>query len=186
MPRRVYTYPAGMGWHALNLITTIGSFILALGVLLLVINIVASLRRGALAGANPWDAPTLEWSVPSPPPAYNFAVIPRVASRHPLWEDRLQESTGRSSITRGMVLDEGRETIATTPLDGEADLILKMPGDSFAPFLLSLAMAAGFVGLLLHAWWLAGAGSLLTMVAILAWLWPERGLGQIAAAARHG
>ena len=94
MPRRVYTYPAGMGWDTLNLITTIGSFVFALGVLLFFVNVSKSRRSGAPAGANPWDAPTLEWAVPSPPPPYNFAVIPTVASRHPLWEDRLDESEG--------------------------------------------------------------------------------------------
>ena len=83
MPRRVYTYPAGMGWSTLNMLTSIGAFVFAFGVLLLVVNIVRSLRRGRLAGANPWDAATLEWSVPSPPPPYNFAVIPQVASRLP-------------------------------------------------------------------------------------------------------
>ena len=64
MPRRIYTYPAGMGWSTLNTITSIGAFVFAFGLLLLVINIIQSLRRGRLAGANPWDAATLEWSVP--------------------------------------------------------------------------------------------------------------------------
>ena len=80
-----------MGWDTLNMITTLGAFLFALGVLLFLINVCVSLRRGAAAGPNPWDAPTLEWSMPSPPPPYNFAVIPTVASRHPLWEDRLDE-----------------------------------------------------------------------------------------------
>ena len=102
-----------------------------------------------IAGPNPWDAPTLEWATSSPPPPYNFAVIPVVASRHPLWEDRLDEGTGRSSVERGLVLDHGKETIATTVLDAEPDVILKMPDDSAWPFLVTLAMTAGFVGLLL-------------------------------------
>ncbi|MBV8911027.1 MAG: cbb3-type cytochrome c oxidase subunit I, partial [Gammaproteobacteria bacterium] len=94
MPRRVYTYAPGMGWSVLNLITTIGAFVLALGLLLLLVNVVRSLRRGAIAGANPWDGASLEWSVPSPPPPYNFSVIPIVASRHPLWEGRIEEPGG--------------------------------------------------------------------------------------------
>jgi cytochrome c oxidase subunit I+III len=180
MPRRIYTYPDGMGWDILNLITTIGAFLFAIGVLLLLINVARSLRGGKLAGANPWDAATLEWSVPSPPPPYNFAVIPHVVSRHPLWEDRLQETDQRSSVAQGMLLAEGRETIATTPFDGQPDLILKMPGDSYAPFLLTVALTIGFVALLLHLWWVAVASAVLTIVAILVWLWPERRLGQIA------
>jgi heme/copper-type cytochrome/quinol oxidase subunit 1 len=59
MPRRVYTYADGMGWDTLNLITTIGSFVLAVGVLLFVINVLKSLKSGAPAGPNPWDAPGL-------------------------------------------------------------------------------------------------------------------------------
>ena len=91
MPRRIYTYPANVGWSAVNLITSIGSLAFAVGILLLLLNIAVSLRRGARAGANPWHAPTLEWSTPSPPPQYNFVVIPTIASRHPLWEEQLGE-----------------------------------------------------------------------------------------------
>ncbi len=85
MPRRVYTYPAHMGWDTLNMVTSIGAFVFAIGILLTSINVVVSLRFGRIAGPNPWDAPTLEWSMSSPPPPYNFAVLPTVASRHPLW-----------------------------------------------------------------------------------------------------
>ncbi|MDP9128601.1 MAG: cytochrome c oxidase subunit I, partial [Pseudomonadota bacterium] len=98
MPRRVYTYPEGMGWDWLNMISSIGSFLFAIGILLLLVNIVKGLRSGPPAGPNPWDASTLEWSVPSPPKPYNFIVIPHVASRHPLWEDRLNEVEARSSL----------------------------------------------------------------------------------------
>jgi cytochrome c oxidase subunit I len=180
MPRRIYTYPAGIGWSTLNMITSIGAFVFATGILLTLINVLASLRQGKPAGANPWDAATLEWAVPSPPPPYNFAVIPIVASRHPLWESRLQESQGESSIDRGLVLDHERETVATTPLDAEPDAILKMPFDSPAPFVLTLGATSFFVGLLLHNhfWPLALTGALVSAAAILIWLWPERQLGQ--------
>ncbi|MEJ0047868.1 MAG: hypothetical protein WDN04_18415 [Rhodospirillales bacterium] len=105
LPRRIYTFPDHMGWNILNLVSTVGAFVLAAGVLLLLVNVIQSLRSGRLAGANPWDGATLEWSVPSPPPSYNFAVIPTVVSRHPLWEDRLQESADRSTAIEGMLLD---------------------------------------------------------------------------------
>jgi cytochrome c oxidase subunit 1/cytochrome c oxidase subunit I+III len=182
MPRRVYTYPAGIGWDRLNLITSLGSLLFAIGVLLLLINVVVSRRRGRIAGPNPWDAPTLEWATPSPPPAYNFPVIPTVASRHPLWEDRLQESPDRSVIGTGMVLDHGRETAGVTPVDAEPDVILKMPGDSLAPVLLALALAALFSGLLASLWWLAGLAAVCGFAVMVAWLWPERALGQTGAA----
>jgi cytochrome c oxidase subunit I len=182
MPRRIYTYPDGMGWNTLNMITTVGGFLFGIGVLLLLVNVAISLRRGRMAGANPWDAPTLEWATSSPPPPYNFAVIPSVASRHPLWESRLQESVGESLTEEGLVLDRGRETIGTTPLDGEPDIILKMPGDSYAPLILTLGLTVGFVGLLVHLWWLAVAAGLVTIAAMVLWLWPERALGQVASA----
>ncbi len=183
MPRRIYTYPEGVGWTSLNLITTIGSFVLAAGIALTFYNVIRSLRVGEVAGPNPWDGATLEWATSSPPPPYNFAVIPVVASRHPLWEDRLEEGTGRSSIDRGIVLDHGKETVATTFLDAEPDAILELPGDDPWPFLVTLAMTAGFAGLLLQWWWLSGFAALLTFVGILAWLWPRRYTGE---ATDHG
>jgi len=178
MPRRIYTYAPHMGWTTVNILTSVGSFVFAAGILLFLVNILVSLKRGVPATSNPWDAPTLEWAVPSPPPAYNFAVIPFVASRHPLWEDRLGEGTGRSSLEQGYLLMEGRETIGTTPLDATPDIILKMPDDSYAPFFLGLFSALVFAGLLLH--WrdftllMAAACSLSLMV----WMWPRNALVQ--------
>ena len=187
MPRRVYTYSEGMGWDWLNLITTLGSFMFAIGVLLFVVNVVKSYRNGRAAGNNPWDAPTLEWATTSPPPPYNFVVIPTVASRHPLWEGRLGEGTGeqeRSSVNAGLVLDHGRETVGTTPLDAQPNIILKMPTDSFAPFILSLTATTIFVGLAFNIWWLVIVGVLATGADIVGWLWPERSLGETAEPAR--
>jgi cytochrome c oxidase subunit I len=176
MPRRVYTYGPGMGWDTLNLVTTIGSFVLALGVLLLIINVLKSLRLGAPAGANPWDAPSLEWSVPSPPPAYNFAVIPTVATRHPLWESRLGAPGARSSVDQGMLLDTGKETLGTSALNAHPDMVLEMPHDSFAPFMLALGTAVLFVGLLLRQSVTAGIGTAIAALALLVWLWPRQEL----------
>ncbi|HEX3432018.1 MAG TPA: cytochrome c oxidase subunit I [Rhizomicrobium sp.] len=182
MPRRIYTYPDGMGWDWLNLITTFGAFVFAVGVLLLIINIVVSHRRGAAAGANPWDAPTLEWSVSSPPPPYNFAVIPTIGSRHPLWEGRFppEADESRSYIEGGMVLDRGRETIATSALDAQPSVILKMPEDSLSPIVLALALTAFFAGLGLNWWWLAAIGIAAVGIDLFVWLWPEPSLGETA------
>jgi cytochrome c oxidase subunit I len=181
MPRRVYTYPDGMGWDSLNMITTIGSFVLALGLLLFFVNVAKSVKSGVLAGPNPWDAPTLEWSVPSPPPPYNFAVIPTVASVNPLWEDRLDEQRARSSITTGMRLDSGKESIATTPIDAVPDMILQMPEDSVAPAITALGITVSFVGALLRgvwlpAWGVVWGGTLVALIGLLMWLWPRRDL----------
>ena len=86
MPRRIYTYEPRPGWGTLNLIVTIGAFIQGLAILVFVTNLVYSYFKGPKAGNDPWDAWTLEWSVSSPPPAYNFASIPVVESRRPLWD----------------------------------------------------------------------------------------------------
>ncbi|HWH68816.1 MAG TPA: cbb3-type cytochrome c oxidase subunit I, partial [Candidatus Sulfotelmatobacter sp.] len=86
MPRRVYTYPNFPGWADLNLVSTIGAFLQAASVLILLYNIVWSLRRGQPAGDNPWHAWTLEWATTSPPPEHNFHSLPPVRSRRPLWD----------------------------------------------------------------------------------------------------
>jgi hypothetical protein len=163
------------------MITTIGSYLFAAGVLLFFFNCWKSLRWGAEAPADPWGGPTLEWAIPSPPPPYNFAVIPTVASRHPLWEAQLDESAARSSIDRGMMLDRGKETVTTTSLDAEPDRIVEMPEDSYAPLLLAIALAILFVGLLLKLWPVVAFGGLATLAALLLWLWPRRELLERAA-----
>jgi cytochrome c oxidase subunit 1 len=86
MPRRIYTYEPGRGWDVWNLIVTIGVLFQTLGILVFVVNLLLSYVRGARAGSDPWDAWTLEWATTSPPPDYNFAVLPVVQSRRPLWD----------------------------------------------------------------------------------------------------
>ncbi|WP_244851159.1 cytochrome c oxidase subunit I [Caballeronia sp. SL2Y3] len=178
MPRRIYTYPEGMGWDTSNLITTIGSFIFAIGVGIFLINALVSAKRGKKAPQNPWDAPGLEWSTDSPPAAYNFAVLPIVESRHPMWEDRLQPKGRQSSLESGYLLHQGREALGVHPFNGKPDAILKMPEDAWSPFLLALFAALCFAALLLRSPWFTGlmvAGCGATLVA---WMWPRRSLGQ--------
>jgi cytochrome c oxidase subunit 1/cytochrome c oxidase subunit I+III len=180
MPRRIYTYGEGMGWDWLNLITTLGSFVFGIGVLIFIWNVMKSYRSGAPAGNNPWDAPSLEWATTSPPPPYNFIVIPSVASRHPLWEDRL-ENAGRgekSVLHTGLALEQGKESLATTSLDAEPDLIVKMPDDTLVPLFLALSMTVITIGLALVVWWVVIVGIICVAASIFAWLSPEAKLGE--------
>jgi cytochrome c oxidase subunit I len=173
MPRRVYTYPVDMGLGPINMVSTIGSFLLAIGFLLFFINVIRSRTRGAPAGDNPWDAYTLEWSTSSPPPPYNFAVIPTVASRHMLWEDQLGEPGERSNLEEGFILDHGKEALATTALDAEPQRILHMPDDSIIPFLLAVGMLVLFSGLLVRNVPIAVVGALICAADLIAWFWPR-------------
>ncbi|MDQ6820093.1 MAG: cytochrome c oxidase subunit I [Actinomycetota bacterium] len=90
MPRRIYTFQPGTGWGTLNLIATIGSFILGAGILVTIANVARSYTRGAIAGPDPWKGNTLEWFTTSPPPVNNFDVIPRVRSVEPMRDIRRQ------------------------------------------------------------------------------------------------
>ena len=175
MPRRVYTYGPDMGFGPTNLVVTVGAFLFAVGIGLFFVSMLLARLSGRPAGPNPWDGPSLEWSVSSPPPPYNFALIPLIASRHPLWDDRLLDrGKPRSRLSEGYLLDEGKETLGVTPLDGEPDVILKMPGDSLLPFALSLALLPLFGGLLLELVWLAGLGALAVLVILILWFQPHR------------
>ncbi|MFM0140613.1 cytochrome c oxidase subunit I [Caballeronia grimmiae] len=178
MPRRIYTYPEGMGWDTSNLITTIGSFVFAVGVLIFVMNALISARRGRKAPANPWDAPGLEWSTDSPPRAYNFAVLPVIESRHPMWEDRLQPKGRQSSLEAGYLLHRGREALGVHPFTGKPDVILKMPEDAWSPFLLGLFGALVFAGMLLRSPSFTVIAAAAAGATLIAWMWPRRSLAQ--------
>ncbi len=170
MPRRVYTYPIGSGLERLNLLATIGAFILGVGILISVWNFVASMKRGVLAGPNPWRADTLEWGIQSPPPPYAWARIPTVRTRHPLWDEHDEEYDPRDE----RILDQGRLTLATSWLDAEPQAIARMSEDTITPLLLALGLTAVFVGLVLILLWLALAGTIFTLVIGALWLWPQR------------
>lgn len=169
MPRRIYTYGAEMGWDGPNFLVTCGAFVFALGVLVGVANILVSLRRGQPAGANPWRADTLEWAMPSPPPAYAFVRIPVVHSRHPLWDGHDEMEDPRDERR----LDEGRYTLSTSWLDARPRAIAKMPEDTSAPLWLALALTGLFAALLLKALVAMAVLAAATLLLIAYWLWPE-------------
>jgi heme/copper-type cytochrome/quinol oxidase subunit 1 len=169
MERRVYTYPAGMGWDGWQLAMSVGSYIFAVGVLVSFINFFVSARRGPVAGANPWNADTLEWALSSPPAPYGSVHIPLVESRHPLWDLHDEEHDPRGE----RILDQARLTFSTTWLDARPIAVAQMPEDSIVPLLAALAMGGLFTALLVAAWWWAVAATAVTILLCGAWLWPR-------------
>ena len=167
MPRRVYTYQSGLGWDGLNLLETVGAFTLGVGILLFIINALISWNTGEEAGDNPWNGSSLEWATTSPPPPYNFEVLPEVNSRNPLWEEtRARSKSDRATHPVSMQEDPtdpaSRETLSTSVIEAEPDSILRMPDESLVPFWLALSLTLVFVGLLISAYWLAIIGAILS------------------------
>jgi cytochrome c oxidase subunit I len=169
MPRRIYTYQLGLGFDGLNMVVTIGAFVLGVGILLSIINLFWSLRYGTVAGPNPWNADGLEWSTDSPPPPYGSAHIPLVASRHPLWDDFEEEDDPDSDRT----LDCGRLTPVTTALDAVPIGIATIPEDSLLPLWLSLALFVFFIAVVLQMVWVALALLLVSFLLGCVWMWPR-------------
>ena len=99
MPRRIYTYPANLGWNELNLIATIGAFTIGVSILVFVWNFIITLRSGKEAGTDPWNAFTLEWDTESPPKPYNFLEIPNVRSRRPFYDKKNPETADWKAMT---------------------------------------------------------------------------------------
>ena len=175
MPRRVYTFSEGLGWDALNVVVTFGSFLFGLGTLLTLVNFVRSRRKGEPAPDNPWDADTLEWGMSSPPPEFNFEAIPVVSGRHPLWDDPppREATSGDDDATRSMGPPGAfnRETPITAGLVAEADETMKIPGETYLPFVLALGLAVIFVGLLIKATLVGAVGLVLAAVGLVTWGW---------------
>lgn len=165
MPRRVYTYPADMGWSGLNLISTIGAYVLAAGVIVFVLNLAVSYRRGRLAGPNPWGAGGLEWATTSPPPPYNFALTPVVEGVEPLWRE------GPLPVATGLALDE-REVLLTGLVDADPDSRHGSPPPSIWPLITAIAVSALFVGSVFDEWWIVWL-TIPCVLCVLGWFWPR-------------
>jgi cytochrome c oxidase subunit 1 len=166
MPRRVYTYPAGMGWDEMNFLSTMGAFIVAAAILLFLVNAVNSWFRGAVAGPNPWDAPTLEWAMSSPPPQYNFEHIPVVTSRTPLWDNR-----AALPVMTGLRVDD-RELLLTTVMDAEPEGREPSPMPTVWPFGAAMATMCMFISSIFTPWAIL-IGTFPIAAALIAWFWPK-------------
>jgi cytochrome c oxidase subunit I+III len=134
MPRRVYTYPAGLGWDELNLISTAGAFMLAAGVAVFMVDAARRFRPSIDDNAGDiWDAATLEWV---PTGTYSVRSIPLVTSRDPLWDQPcLADDVEAGRYYLPDAPTGGRETIVTSPVDGLPQYIQQLPGPSWAPLL---------------------------------------------------
>jgi cytochrome c oxidase subunit 1 len=147
MPRRIYTYDANQGWDTFNAMSTVGAIIVGVASAILAVNILISRKRGAPAGNNPWGAGTLEWSIPSPPPVYNFAKIPLVTSRYPLW-DLGSHAPGESSHI-GAPATPAAPPVTQTRIPTAAELGIVIPYDTLKPFFAAVGIVTMFSGLLL-------------------------------------
>ncbi len=143
MTRRVYTYNSGLGWDAYNLAETIGAFVLAGGLVMIAVNLVRSTRHGEPAPRDPFHGGTLEWTIPSPPPHYNFAVIPTVTSPYPNWDEVDRAEDLRKLSAGELVLDEGHETPASTVNDARFHAVAEMPSESPWPIVLAFFVTIG-------------------------------------------
>ncbi|MDG4882735.1 cytochrome c oxidase subunit I [Mesorhizobium sp. WSM4884] len=166
MPRRVYTYPAEMGWGGLNLLASAGALLFFVSFLLMLWNMVVSARSGASAGDNPWGADTLEWAANSPPQPQNFDRIPCITSCSPLW-DRGDEK----SVVGGLKVDE-RELIVTSITEARPDIREESPAPSIWPFLAAFATAVAFIGSI-YTPWAVTWGSPVVAIVLVAWFWPK-------------
>lgn len=143
MTRRMYTYPLGFGWHELNVISTVGAFIMGAGFIVMVYNVLYSLKYGErdLTG-DPWDGRTLEWALPSPAPEYNFARIPIVTARDAWWDMKQKGQTLANSLTP--------DDIRT----------LEMPKNTPVPFLLGLSFFVVGFGMTFEWWIIVAVGAI--------------------------
>ncbi len=164
MTRRIYTYVAETGWGNLNLLATVGAGIIGISVLLFTLNVVVSLRRGVIAGANPWLAPTLEWAVASPPPAYNFYHPPSVSDGEPLWH-----APGEKPVVVGLSTKK-REVLNTTIIDAVPEHRYELAVDSIWPFLLAIVVGLTMTFVIFTPWALP-AGMFFSMIVLYAWFW---------------
>jgi len=154
MPRRIYTYSEEFGWGLLNSLSSLGYVVLFIGMLMLVINIIQSLRNGRVAGHDPWDAPTLEWSISSPPPVYNFAEIPRVEGRDPYWTTKRRAEAAGQPVAG----PEARVDVST----------IHMPSPSYWPAFAAVGVVLIAAGLLTH-YSLSFVGGVIALLGTIGW-----------------
>jgi len=170
MTRRVYTYPAEMGWGMLNFTATMGALLIGASVMLFAINLWRSRTRGQPAGPDPWGGGTLEWATASPPSAVNFEAIPVVYGRHPVWETA-DHPPSRPEAVAGLATT-AREQLVTSVLDAQPDHRQQFPQPTPWPFISAGATSALFIGSIFTPWAVVW-GAVPVAIALTIWFWPR-------------
>lgn len=187
MPRRVFTYPAGLGFDTLNFVSTVGAFILAAGFAIVTWDIVRPKRKQPFSPRNPWSAGTLEWLTEMPPKSWGVRSIPEIDGRYPLWDqpDFLRDvDQGRFFLPD--TTEGKRETLVTSIIDAQPVQCLQVGGPTFIPLWAALALGGFFIFGTYHQWWLALLSAVVAIGVIGYWLWtgtaaiprqPEKDVG---------
>jgi cytochrome c oxidase subunit I+III len=170
MPRRISTYPSNWGWDWLNLLSSVGGFILTMGFALVLADMVLQFRFGVRFRRDPWQAGTLEWATATPPPSYNFAAIPHIDTR----ADQLRPALIGPAVAGGdgylgFTRNSDQETLAVDMISGAAEHVIVLPKRSYLPLWTALATASFFLALLFKLYWLAPIGALATLALFLVW-----------------
>lgn len=176
MPRRYFTYSAETGWGTWNLIISVGAFVLGLAQVLLLINVWKTLRQPATAPADPWDGRTLEWTIPSPPPEYNFAAIPTVRGRDAYWIEKYGDghhTPAATSTTKRRNMEHS--THHGNP--GHLPPGVHLPKPSWWPLIASAGLTAMAAGMIMHGtdtlgpigFPVVGVGAFVLFFSLLGW-----------------
>lgn len=172
MPRRIYTYESGLGWDLLNLMSSLGGFIMAIGVAMLLVDFALHFRFGRRAGVNPWKADTLEWATTMPASSYNFVSLPDVRSRHPMWDNpRLPYSIAAGEHGLADIDHIRRETFGSDAISGEVREVLHLPSNSWLPLQGALMIALLCISLLMQFYSLALLAAIAAVLVLLRWSW---------------
>ncbi len=172
MPRRVFTYREDAGFEHLNLLSTVGAFILALGVAVVAWDVVRPKRREPFSARNPWNAGTLEWVQEMPGKAWGIRSIPEIDSRYPIWDQpNLMRDIDEGRFYLPDAEEGRRETLVTTVVDAKPVQIQRLPGPSFVPLVAALTLGGFFILGTFHWWGLAILSLVLSVFVIFYWLW---------------
>lgn len=187
MPRRVFTYPEGLGFDTLNLVSTLGAFVLGIGVAIVAWDIIRPKKNQPFSPRNPWNAGTLEWLPGMPAENWGVRSIPEIDSRYPLWQQpNLVRDVDQGRFYLSDAEEGLRETLVTTAIDARPVQCLRLPGPSFVPAVAAVSLGGFFIIGTFH-WWIPALLSLLVGIGVICyWLWvgtavipekPEKNVG---------